>query len=81
MLSLSLQCQQRHSIADMFKPLRSAVPKVFGLSLTLATVILVVVASFNSWDHFFFTFFKTFQTLVLGKRVSVRLHLLHFYQA
>jgi len=32
---------------------------VFDSALTLATFILaVVVAHFNSWDHFFFTFFK-----------------------
>jgi len=37
----------------------SAVPKVFYLTLTLVTFILVVViASFNSWDQFFFTLFS-----------------------
>jgi len=51
------------------------VPKVFGSTLTLVTfVLVVVVARLNSWDHFFFTFFKTFQNLGLGAsiRTSVR---------
>jgi len=34
-------------------------PMVFGSALTVATfVVVVVVARFNSWDQFFFTFFK-----------------------
>jgi len=52
----------------------------------------IVVALFNSWDHFFFTFFKSFQTLGLGVTVKVSvwvwvrfrvylLRLLRFYQA
>ena len=55
-------------------------PKVFGSTLTLVTfVLVVVVARLNSWDQFFFTFFKTFQTLGLGAsirssvRVSIRI--------
>jgi len=50
------------------------VPNVFGSTLTLATFILVVVvACFNSWGHFFFTFFKTLQTLGLGLTLGVAL--------
>jgi len=38
----------------------SAVPMVYGLALTLATFILVVVvACFNAWDHVFFAFFTS----------------------
>ena len=49
-------------------------PNVFGSTLTLATFILVVVvACFNSWGHFFFTFFKTLQTLGLGLTLGVAL--------
>jgi len=45
----------------------SVVPMVYGSALTLATfVLVVVVARFNSWDQFFFTFFKSFQSLALG---------------
>jgi len=45
-----------------------AKPMVFGLDLILATSILVVVlARFNSWDQFFYTFFKS-----LRVRVSIR---------
>ena len=37
--------------------LKVAVPMVFGSALTLETfVLVVVVARFNSWDHFFFAF-------------------------
>jgi len=44
---------------------------VFGVDLTLATLILVVVVlHFNSWDQFFFSFFKTFLTLGLGVRLA-----------
>jgi len=35
----------------------------------------VVVASFNSWDHFFFTFFKCFQTFIF--RFTVKVYSLH----
>ena len=53
--------------------LRSAVPKIFSSALTLVTFILVVVvAHFNSWDHFLFSFFKTFQTFILGVSITVR---------
>jgi len=31
----------------------------------------LLLARFNSWDQFFFTFFKTFPTIALG--VSVKL--------
>jgi len=45
---------------------------VFHSALTLAiSVLVVVLACFNSWDQFFFTFFKTFQSLGLGVRVSM----------
>jgi len=46
---------------------------VFGSAFTLATSVLVVevaIACFNSWDQFFSTIFKSFQSLGLG--VSVR---------
>jgi len=45
---------------------------VFGLALTLVTIVLVVVvvARFNSCDQFFVTFFKSFQSL--GFKVSIR---------
>jgi len=44
----------------------SAVRMVFGVAFTMATLISVVmVAQFNSWGQFFFTFFKTFQNFVL----------------
>jgi len=43
---------------------------VFSSALTLVTFILVVeLEQFSSWDQFFFTFFKGFQTLRLGVRV------------
>jgi len=39
---------------------------VYGLAITLATFVLVeVVAHFDSWDQFLFTFFKSFQTFLL----------------
>jgi len=61
MLSVSLKRHQLGSIADEF---RSAVPNVFGSALTLVTFVsvVVVVACFNSWDYFFFTLFKNFQS-------------------
>jgi len=56
MLSLSVKQHQRGSMALVFM---SAVPIVFGLALTLATfVLVVVVAYFNSWDHFYLLFSK-----------------------
>jgi len=55
---------QKHCTRPM-----SAVPVVFSLALTLSTFILVaVVACFNSWDHIFFTFFKSLQPLCFGVR-------------
>jgi len=40
----------------------SAVSMVFGSALTLMTFALeVLVAHFNLWDQFFFTFFKSFK--------------------
>jgi len=46
---------------------------VFSSYLTFATFILViVVARFKSWDQFFFSFFKSFQSLGLGVRVSIK---------
>ena len=51
-------------------------PNVFGSALNLETfVLVVVVARFNSWDHFFFNFFFNFQTLDLRFRVTARLAL------
>jgi len=45
----------------------SGVPMLLGSAFTLATLVLVVVvAHFNSWDQFFFTFLKSFQTFLLG---------------
>jgi len=41
-------------------------------------VLVIVVARFNSWDHFFFTFFKICQSLDLG--VSVRVILCQLSQ-
>jgi len=35
-------------------------------------VLVVVVARFNSWDYFFFAFFKNFPNLGLGVRDSIR---------
>jgi len=49
--------------------LRSAV-----LALTLAAfvlVVLVVVALFNPWDHFFFSFFKSFKTFGLASALKL----------
>ena len=56
-------------VADAFT---SAVPVAFDLALTLLTfVLLVVLACFNSWDQFFFTFYKSYQSLCLGVSVIV----------
>ena len=47
--------------ADVFT---SAVPIVFGSALTMATFVLVVpvvVACFNSWDHFYLFLYVLFQ--------------------
>jgi len=67
MLSLSLKGHCRGSVA-----VTSAVSIVFSSAVTLATfVFIVVVACFNSWDHFFLTFFKRFQTLGVGVGVRV----------
>jgi len=71
MLSLSLKPHRRGSKAVV---LTSAV--VFGLALTLLTFFLVVVvAQFNTWDHFCFTFFKCFQTSlqIYSSRFTVEL--------
>jgi len=79
---LSFLLKRHGSVADAYM---SAVPMVFGLALTLATFVLVVVLPrFNSWDQFFFPFFKSFQSLGLGIRARFRVYLLcsvHFYQA
>ena len=49
----------------------SAVPRVFGSSLTLATFVLVVEhACFNSGDQFFFLFSQ----VCLGVRVRFTLY-------
>jgi len=50
------------------------VSMVFGLDLILATFVLVVLACFKSWDHFFFSFSKIL-VLGIGSRVSFRLAL------
>jgi len=71
MLSLSLQQPRHGRVVDA---ITSAMPAVFGSALTLATfVLVVVVAHFNSWDQFFFTVFKAFQTSGSGISVSIRL--------
>ena len=44
---------------------------VYSSVLTLATLV-VVLARFNSWDHFFFTSFKSLQIFSLGVGVSIR---------
>jgi len=73
MLSLSLKRHHHDNVADAFM---SAVPMVFSSALTLATfvlvVVVVVVARFNSLSRFFLTFFRSFQTLRSGVKVSVR---------
>jgi len=62
-LDLSLNWHRHSSVANMFT---SAVQVVYGLAITLATFVLVeVVAHFDSWDQFLFTFFKSFQTFLL----------------
>jgi len=44
----------------------------YDLAHILPTLILVIVlARFNSWNHFFFSFFKSFQTLGLALGMSV----------
>ena len=57
----------------------STMSMVQGLPLDLAPYLFVIIwwwllAHFNSLDHFFFTFFKTWQTFALG--VSIRLVLI-----
>jgi len=57
---------------------------VFSSALTLMTFVLVVmVACSNSWDQFFFTFIKSFQSLCLGvwAMVKVRFYVLYFLQS
>jgi len=66
MLSLSLKHHHRGSIAAAFT---SAMPVVYGLAFNLVTLVIVLTC-FNSWDLFFFTFFKSFQTLSFG--VSIK---------
>jgi len=70
MLSLSLKWHRHGNVAVVFM---SAVPMVFSSALTLATFVLVImVAHFNSWNNFYLTFFKSFQSLGLGVKVSIR---------
>ena len=62
MLCLSFKQHRRGRVADAFM---STVPMVYGFALTLVTFVLVVVVTcFNSWDQFFFTFSKSFQTFL-----------------
>jgi len=81
MLGLLLKRHCPGSIAVAFT---FAVPLVFGSALMvfssalrLATfVFVIVVARFNAWDWFFFTFLKSFQTFQiysLGLRLSLGL--------
>jgi len=74
MLSLSYKWHRHGSLVVMFM---SAVPMVFGLALILANFILIlVVAHFISWDHFFFTFFKFFPSLGVVVSIRVTVYLL-----
>jgi len=61
-LSLSIN---RHRLSSLAKCLRFDFAKVFDSTLTFAIFVLeVVVARFNSWDHFF--------PLTLGSKVRFR---------
>ena len=56
---------------------KSTMSMVQGSPLDLVPYVFVIVTActFHSWDHFFFTFFKTLQTFALGVRFSIRLAL------